>query len=144
MKKQDTMKLVKECDAGVKMGVASIDSILDYVHTYSLKSYLRDCKIAHEKLGREIETLLDHYHEEGKNPNPIATGIAKMKTNIRLALDESDKTVADVVSDGCHMGVKSLHRYLNQYEHADEKSKNITQSLIRQEEQLAVHLRKFL
>ena len=67
-----------------------------------------------------------------------------MKTNIRLALDESDKTVADVVSDGCHMGVKSLHRYLNQYEHADEKSKNITQSLIRQEEQLAVHLRKFL
>jgi len=142
--KQDTLKLLKECDAGIKMGVASIDSILDYVHAYSLKSRLRDCKIEHEKLGRKIENILSHYQEDGKEPNPIAKSMARVKANIRLALDESDKTVANVVTDGCHMGVKYLNRFLNQYEQADETSRSITKDLIRQEEALARYMRKFL
>ena len=32
MKKQDTLKLLKECDAGVKMGVAYIYSLMDYLN----------------------------------------------------------------------------------------------------------------
>ena len=63
---------------------------------------------------------------------------------MKLSLDDSDKTVADLITDGCNMGVKSLHRYLNQYEAADEKSKEITKRLIQLEEQLAVDLRPFL
>jgi hypothetical protein len=42
------------------------------------------------------------------------------------------------------MGVKSLNRYLNQYEAADERSKDITKRLINLEEQLAVDIRQFL
>ena len=28
----DTIKLLRECDAGIKMGVSSIDEVLGYVH----------------------------------------------------------------------------------------------------------------
>ena len=31
MIEQDTIKLLRECDAGIKMGVSSIDDVLDYV-----------------------------------------------------------------------------------------------------------------
>ena len=59
-------------------------------------------------------------------------------------MNDSDQTVADLMTDGCNMGVKSLNRYLNQYEAADETSKDIAKRLIRLEEQLAVDIRKFL
>ena len=61
-----------------------------------------------------------------------------------MEMNDSDQTVADLMTDGCNMGVKSLNRYLNQYEAADETSKDIAKRLIRLEEQLAVDIRKFL
>ena len=59
-------------------------------------------------------------------------------------MDNSDQTIADLMTDGCNMGVKSLNKYLNQYEAADEVSKDIAKRLINLEEQLAVDIRKFL
>ncbi len=144
MIEQDTIKLLRECDAGIKMGVASIDDVLDYVHSEEFKQLLSDCKKEHDKLGVEIQDLLQKYEDDGKNPNPIAKGMSWMKTNMKLTMNESDKTIADLITDGCNMGVKSLNRYLNQYEAADEVSKDITKRLINLEEKLTIDIRKFL
>ena len=144
MIEQDTVKLLRECDAGIKMGTTSIEDVLDYVHDDTFRKYLTDCKNEHTKLKEEIQTLLDKYNDEGKDPNPIAKGMSWMKTNVKLIMDESDKTIADLITDGCNMGVKSLNRYLNQYKAADEKSKDITKRLINLEEKLAIDIRSFL
>lgn len=140
----DTIKLLRECDAGIKMGVASIDEVLDYVHDETLGKYLADCKDEHNKLKDEIQTLLDKYHDDGKEPNPMAKGMSWIKTNVKLGMDESDKTIADLMTDGCNMGVKSLNKYLNQYQAADEKTKDITKRLIHVEEKLGADIRNFL
>lgn len=144
MIEQDTIKLLRECDAGIKMGVTSIDEVLPFVHNKEFKQLLETCKKEHEKLDRETQELLDKYHDEGKNPNPIAKGMSWMKTNMKLSMDDSDKTIADLMTDGCNMGVKSLNRYLNQYEGADEVTKDITKRLINLEEKLTVDIRKYL
>jgi hypothetical protein len=144
MIEQDTIKLLRECDAGVKMGVSSIDEVLEYVKSNKLRTYLTDCKSEHDKLDREIQEQLDKYKDEGKNPNPMAKGMSWMKTNVKLAINESDGTIADLITDGCNMGVKSLNRYLNQYEAADEVSKDIAKRLINLEEKLAIDIREFL
>lgn len=144
MIEQDTIKLLRECDAGIKMGVASIDEVLDYVHDEKLRTYLADCKQEHDKLKSEIQTLLDEFHDDGKEPNPMAKGMSWMKTNVKLVMDESDSCIADLITDGCNMGVKSLGKYLNQYKAADEKSKDITKRLIKLEEKLAADIRQFL
>ena len=67
-----------------------------------------------------------------------------MKTNMKMAMEETDHTIADLITDGCNMGIKSLSRYLNQYAAADEQSKDITKKLIRMEEDLAVKMRDYL
>ena len=144
MIEQDTIKLLRECDAGVKMGVSSIDDVLDNVHAAELKRQLTACKAEHQKLEKEITSQLNRFHDEGKQPNPMAKGMSWIKTNMKLAIDSSDATVADLMTDGCNMGVKSLNKYLNQYAAADEVSKDITKRLINLEEQLAVDLREFL
>ncbi|WP_434309313.1 hypothetical protein [Hominifimenecus sp. rT4P-3] len=144
MIESDTIKLLRECDAGIKMGVASIDDVLDYVHDGTLRERLVDCKNEHDKLKEEIQNLLDQYHDDGKEPNPVAKSMSWMKTNVKLVMDESDETIADLITDGCNMGVKSLNRYLNQYKAADEKTKDITKRLINLEEKFAVDIRGFL
>ena len=144
MIEQDTIRLLRECDAGVKMGVASIDDVLGHVNDDGLKERLTACKREHEKLEREIRAELDRYRDEGKAPNPIAKGMSEIKTNVKLAFDESDGTVADLMTDGCNMGVKSLNQYLNEYKAADERSKDITKRLINLEEKLTTDIRGYL
>lgn len=144
MIEQDTVRLLRECDAGVKMGVSSIDDVLDYVHADGLKKRLTECKDEHEKLNEEIQSRLDKCGDDGKDPNPIAKSMSWMKTNMKLIVSESDETIADLMTDGCNMGVKSLNRYLNQYKAADENSKDITKRLINLEEKLAIDIRGYL
>lgn len=144
MVEQDTIKLLRECDAGVKMGVASIDDVLSYVKNEELKKRLLDCKHEHEQLGLEIEGLLGQYGDEGKNPSPIAKGMSWVKTNMKLGLHETDKTVADLMTDGCDMGVKSLSRYLNQYKAANERSRDVANRLIHLEDKLGADIRGYL
>ena len=140
----DTIKLLRECDAGIKMGVASIDDVLEYARSDKLRRRLADCRSEHEKLQRETERLLGEYHDDGKNPSPVAKGMSWIKTNAKLAMDDSDATIAELMTDGCNMGVKSLNRYLNQYQAADEVSKDITKRLIHLEEDLTEDIRSFL
>lgn len=144
MVESDSIKLLKECDAGIKMGIASIDDILNYVHDKTLEKCLVDCKSKHNKLEKEIQILLNKYHDDGKEPNLIAKSMSWVKTNVKLVMDESDKTIADLITDGCNMGVKSLNRYLNQYKAANEKTKAIAKQLINLEEKLAIDVRCFL
>jgi len=144
MIEQDTVKLLRECDAGIKMGISSIGDVLEYVHSDSLRHCLSNCKAEHEKLEDEVRELLNRYHDDGKDPNPMAKGMSWMKTNVQLAMNESDQVIAGLMTDGCNMGVKSLNKYLNQYKAADERSKDIAKRLIHQEETLTADMRSFL
>ena len=144
MVEQDTIKLLRECDAGVKMGTASIDDVLDHVKEGAFRQRLLHCKQEHNQLQDDIQRLLDRYGDAGKNPNPMAKGMSWMKTSMKLSMEDTDATVADLMTDGCNMGVKSLNRYLNQYQAADEVSKDIAKRLINLEEKLAVDIRQYL
>ena len=141
---KDTIKLLRECDAGIKMGVSSIEDVLPYVDSAKLEKLLTKCKEEHEKLDRELQEQLDRFHDDGKEPNPMAKGMSWLKTNVMLAMKESDHTIADLMTDGCDMGVKSLSKYLNEYAAADEFSKDIAKKLIAIEARLAEDLREFL
>ena len=144
MIEQDTIRLLRECDAGIKMGISSIEDVQDHVENPDLRHHLSRCKREHEALQDEVSQLLERYRDQGKDPNPIAKGMSWMKTNVKLGMEESDRVIADLMIDGCNMGVKSLGKYLNQYKAADEASKNITHRLIKLEDQLATQLRPYL
>ena len=144
MVESDTIKLLRECDAGVQMGITSIEDVLKYVKNETLRNKLYTCKEKHGKLQDEIQMLLQEYHDRGKAPNALAQGMSWMKTNVKLSINESDETIADLVVDGCNMGIKSVCRYMNQYSTAMEGIKALCYDLIELEENFAKDLRKFL
>ena len=144
MENNDTIYLLKECDAGTKMAVSSIDDVLDKICDFNMKQLLSESKSHHEKLGNEIHSLLIQLNSEEKDPNPMAKGMSWLKTNMKISLDGSDSVIADLITDGCNMGIKSLHKYLNQYQAADHISKEICNRLIDIEEQLCKSLHCYL
>ncbi len=144
MVEQDTIRLLRECDAGIKMGISSIADSVGYVRNDDLKVLLRESLDRHEKLRSDMQKLLESYDDDGKEPALMAKGMEWFKTNVTLALDVSDSKIADFIVDGCNMGVKSLSKYLNQYKAADEKSKDIAKRLISEEENLSKDVRQYL
>ena len=144
MIQQDTIRLLRECDAGVKMGISSIEDVIERIDQEPMREILDRCKQEHYELHKKIQERLQQFEDEGKAPNPIAKSMSWMKTTFKMGICESDKTAASLMTDGCNMGVKSLNRYLNKYEAADEVSKDITKRLINQEEELTQSVRRFL
>lgn len=140
----DTIYLLKECDAGTKMAISSLDEVLEKVNDSNMKHLLIESKGHHEKLRDEIFDQLMRKNSEEKDPNPIAKSMSWLKTNMKIGMDDSDATVADLLTDGCDMGIKSLHRYLNQYKAADDASKDFCNRLITIEEQLRQSLHPYL
>lgn len=144
MIEHDTIKLLRECDAGVKMGAAAIKDVLGDVKNPELKSTLDRGMDEHRQIAHELQRVLANYNDKGKDPDPIAKEMAHLKTGFRMKMNKSDTTVADLITDGCNMGIKSLNRYINQYKAADERSKDLAMRIVGAEEHLAFDIRKFL
>jgi len=74
----------------------------------------------------------------------MAKVMTSMMTEMKMMMDSSDEKVADLMYDGCNMGIKSLYRYLNQYDEANEEAKELTGNLISLESDLMSKLRPYL
>ena len=140
----DTINLLKECDAGIKMGIEAIDEVIDKVKDEEFKDKLINYKKDYNYLQNEITALLEKYNKGGKDINPIAKGMSKMSTGIKVALNHTDQTIADIITDGCNMGVKSINKYLNEYSNANDDSKEIVKKLIRLMDNQTFDMRKYL
>lgn len=144
MENKDTICLLKECDAGSKMGVDAIDDILEKVKDAKMKQILQESKYEHVKLGDDIHAMLNECHADEKEPGMMAKSMSHMKTSMKMAMDASDATVAALITDGCDMGIKSLTQYLNEYANADKRAKDLCQKLITIEENLRTGMKKYL
>ena len=140
----DTGKLLEACNEGIKMGVESIEEVLGRVGNEKMKTRLEDCRLEHQKLRNETGEYLKQMGTDAKEPNPIAKGMSWMKTEMKLAVETSDEMIADLMTDGCNMGVKTLSRYLNRYPNANGTAVELTSRVIRSEEALAKDMRAFL
>ncbi len=144
MNNEDTINLTKECNAGIKMAIESINEVIDHVQTSQFKQILERSKKEHDKIQEKTHDLLAYLGEKEKEPNPMAKGMSWLKTNMKLTMKDGDPTVADLITEGCNMGIKSLHKYMNQYSAADEKAKEIAKQVIEIEKKLAEDISIYL
>ena len=140
----DTINLLRECNAGIKMGESAIKQVLPHAQSKELKHVLEVCKNTHATLGDETHALLISLGTDTKAPHPIASMMSSMKIHGTMMMKESDKSIADLMTDGCDMGIKSLSKYLNRYANASDDAKNLAKRVIASEEFLENKMRKFL
>lgn len=143
MTNEDTFSLLKECDAGVKMATDSLDHVRDYAKTPEMRALLNTSRQQHEWIGREVQDMLEKCGGKGREPHPVARKMASVKTNVKLSADNSQESIAEIISDGCDMGVKSLKGYLEQYKGAEVPARALCRTLVAVEQQLGAEMRQF-
>ncbi|MBQ8027951.1 MAG: hypothetical protein IJ262_10530 [Clostridia bacterium] len=141
---EDSIHLLKECDSGTKTAVNSIREVLDNVKSEKLLDILTASLQAHEALGDEANELLEKEGESGKEPNPMARAMSWLKINTHLMGDNSDQTIAHLMTDGCNMGIKQISIYKNKYPTADKAAERLADRLIKEEQKLIKDLMEFM
>lgn len=144
MANEDTIQLLKEVDAGVKMAVKSFDEVMDRIKSLQFREQLEESRAKHKEIEEKTESRLSEYGEEDKEPSKMATAMAWMKINFKYATDPTDNEIASLMIDGCNMGIQSISRYLNKYEGADDEVKKMVDDVVKLEQKLMDELRFYL
>ena len=110
----------------------------------ALEQALLTCRETHRALEKQTKTLLAAERIPEKSANVMARGMSWLKTSTKLAVSPADETVADLITDGCNMGVKSLIRYRNRYPNASEAARSIAGQLIDSEQLLCKSMQPYL
>lgn len=139
---KDTVKLMRQCDSGIKMGISYLSDVLPLTENPQLEDIFRQSKLEHEELRAKTEQVLNRCRDKGKNPPAIALEMSRLKTKLTLA-GGNDPKAARLVEKGCNMGISSLEKYLEKYPTADMTSKKITNSIIQTERKLIGQLQKY-
>lgn len=144
MNNNDTLHLLRECSAGIRTAVASIDGVMPYVKEETMMQILKNSKHSHEGLGESIDIELMKLGSEGKEPNIMSKGMSAIKINAELAFKPTEAQAASLITDGCGMGIKSINKYLNQYPAASDGAKQMAQQLNALEEELVSSMKPYL
>lgn len=144
MTDNDTLKLLRETDKGVQMAVYSFDQLLEKVDNPALKKLLTESRNDHKRLKNETGNLLKALGSHEEEPPAIAKGMAWMETNWKMGMEYSDRVIADIITKGCDMGAKNLHKYINEYAGCDQAASDTAKKLIALEENLTENLRLYL
>lgn len=141
---EDTLHLLSECAAGTDMAIRSLEDVLKNAPDGPLQQTLRKSKRQHEQLAAQTQSLLHAQGKAAKPANAAARAMSWMKAEAMLAMKPGDATTAELISDGCSMGIKSLARYCNQYPAASEQARGIARELIELEDRLVKTMRPYL
>ena len=140
----DTVKLLKECDSGLVMAISSLEHVKYEAKADNFANMLDKYYKNHIKIKEDIDKMLSEYNASEKDANPLAEAMSNMKTDLKLTLNHTDNEIADLMIDGCNMGIKSVSKYMNQYSNAKQDIMQLANDIVVLEQNFSNELRQYL
>ena len=141
---EDTINLLNECNAGCKSGTNSMEQVQYYIENEKLKSIIDEYNDKHIKIGDECHQMLNLYHEEEKDPQVSAKAFSWISTKMKLMMNNDTHEIAEIMIDGCNMGIKSVSEYINKYKTASKESVDLAKKLVKVEQEFMNELLGYL
>ena len=85
MQNDDSYKLLRECSAGLKTAIASIEELSPYVKDAKLGEILKNSRTEHRKLADTVDGMLAATDSESKEPNPMTKSMSWLKINAEMS-----------------------------------------------------------
>ncbi len=140
----DTVKLLKECESGCKTALDGMGQVMDHIGSDSMREEMIACQTRHRDLKNRCHTLLCQEGETEGDPPAVATAFMKMGTGMKLAINDDDRHIAEMMADGANMGMKSIAKVMNACPSASSESRAMASDLIQEERQFFDSMLRYL
>ena len=144
MSNTDTVKLLKECNSGCKTALDGMYQVRAHISSPQLKSTIEESCSRHEEIGNRCHKLLNEAGKSECDPPAIGTAMMSVGTGFKLAVNDSDKHIAEMMVDGCNMGIKSIAKQVNLYTNASPESRKLADDIISEEQHFLNQMLTFL
>ena len=144
MANSSTISLLTETSKGVEMAIFSFNQLLERIHDPAMKKIVSESNNDHLRLKAEVDNLLKANEIEIEEPGFLAKTMSWMDSSMKLAMEDSDRVIADIITKGCEMGSRTLRKYINEYAESDLTAAETAKKLIKIEENLEEKLRLYL
>ena len=141
---KQTVTLLKECNAGCKMAINSMDRLKDFLLNAELEQTLTTCKEQHKKLEEESSKLLKEMGECEQQPDKIASALSWITTEMKLMIKDDSAQIAKLLMNGSNMGIQSISECMNKCPDASHESMSLAKKLVKCEEKLMEDMKKYL
>ncbi len=139
-----TIRLLQECSQGCKMGIKSLNQIVEYISDSKLRQIVDQYKAEHRKIEAEADRLLLWHGQDSKPPEKIASAMSWFTTEMKMMMQDDDKQAAKIMMDGCNMGIQTICGFINQYGGASQSSVGLAKDIVKMEEQFRDELKAFV
>lgn len=140
----DNIRLLQEIDAGCRNAVNSFDQIGEFIRSGELSEVVEEYRKEHELIGDISAQLLENCGADPASAPSAAKAVMWVTTELKMLMDDDDRKAAELLADGCHTGIKSLSRYLREYDKAGRKERALAGRLMNLEMDLYKRLLGFL
>ncbi len=140
----DTVKLLKECESGCKTALDGMGQVLEHVGSETMRGEMIACQQRHRDLRDRCRNLLAMEGEPGAEPPAIGTAFMRMGTGMKMAINDDDRHLAEMMADGANMGMKSIAKVMNACPSASQDSRSLASDLIREERQFFDRMLRYL
>ena len=141
-----TLDLLEAMYKNVRMGADSIIDIMPKVGDESMRAELTSELERYEEFSKEIEGIVLDMGEEAKDQGMLAKLGTKMSVAMNTMMDSTTSHIAEMMIQGGTMGITDATKLLREYENTScsKKALDITQRIIKYEEETVERLKKFL
>lgn len=141
---EDTIFLLRECNAGCKSATNSMEQVESYISDKKFKSIIDEYNDKHIKIGDECHKLLNEHDEGEKDPQIAAKAFSWISTEMKLMVNNDTSKIAEIMIDGCNMGIKSVSKYINKYKAASSESVDIAKKLVKMEQEFMNEMLEYM
>lgn len=141
---EDSINLLKECNSGCKSATNSMEQVLPFTKDHALKSVINEYNEKHIKIGDQCHQMLNESHKEEKDPPVMAKAFSWISTEVKLMINDDTHKIAELMIDGCNMGIKSVSEYINKYKNASRECMDLAKNLVTIEQEFMNDLLKYL
>ena len=140
----ENAKLLQDVCNGCKYASTSINAALGYVKDEKMRRMMKKYSDEHENIKKKCDRLLKEEGEVEKRANPAAQMMMKLGVNMRLSMNDSKSHIAEVMINGCNMGMKAIAKKMNQRSGASGDSIDLASEIIATERSMMEDMLKYL
>ena len=137
----DNQRLLRESAMGCRCACDSIAIARRYAKDERMRELLSKYYVEHKSLGARAQALLGHSYPR---PTAMPLVMSKVHTSVSLTLRNDSPRVADLMLNGCNMGMKSIAGAKNKNPAATADAIAVANEIIRTEESMHREMLKFV